>query len=168
MGLVLLSGGADSALCLAMHSGYDSLHISYGQTAHAQEKQSAERVAHQLRSRLTVLIVPSVPLQGVEYLGRNLLLVSLGVQQALLYGHKDVIVGCARSDNERFPDCRQDFLQHLNQATLSAYGIGVSAPLIHLSRSQILAELTKHNIKDTWSCYQAGPQPCGECLSCLQ
>ena len=133
--VVLLSGGLDSATCLAIarHEGFrcHCLSVDYGQR-HAAELAAAARVAaalgaHEHRvvhldlaqfggSALTDATIP-VPTAGlvpgipVTYVpARNTIMLSLALGWAELLGARDIFIGVNAVDCSGYPDCRPAFI----------------------------------------------------------
>ena len=78
-------------------------------------------------------------------------------------------LGCNWSDHERFPDCRPAFWKPLGEAARGAYGVGLWLPLLHMTKTQVVAEARRLGVPVdlTWSCYAPRDgEPCGECLAC--
>ncbi len=132
--VVLLSGGLDSATCLAIARarGYQcyGLSLDYGQR-HRVELDAARRVADALGARehkvVTVdlraiggsaltdarMAVPEQPTQGIPstYVpARNTLLLALGVGWAEVLGVPDLFIGVNAVDYSGYPDCRAVFI----------------------------------------------------------
>ena len=133
--VVLLSGGLDSATCLAMarSRGFDChcLSFDYGQRHHA-ELQAAARVAEALGaaghrvldlglaqfggSALTDTSI-AVPTGGVQpgipvtYVpARNTIMLSLALAWAEVLGSLDIFVGVNAVDYSGYPDCRPEYI----------------------------------------------------------
>jgi 7-cyano-7-deazaguanine synthase len=133
--IVLLSGGLDSATCLAMarSQGFDCycLSFDYGQR-HNAELQAAARVADALGaaghrvldlglaqfggSALTDTSIP-VPTNGVQpgipvtYVpARNTIMLSLALAWAEVLGSLDIFVGVNAVDYSGYPDCRPEYI----------------------------------------------------------
>lgn len=80
-------------------------------------------------------------------------------------------------DYSGYPDCRPEYFEKVAEAL--CYGskiwtqyqvpLQVETPIIHLSKADIVKMATelKAPIEHTWSCYRAGPAPCGNCDSCV-
>ncbi|MDJ0889766.1 MAG: 7-cyano-7-deazaguanine synthase QueC [Gammaproteobacteria bacterium] len=132
--VVLLSGGLDSATCLAVARarGYDcyALSLDYGQR-HRAELKAAARVAESLGVRehrvvradlraiggsaLTdpQIAVPEQPTTGIPptYVpARNTLLLALGVGWAEVLEAPDLFIGVNAVDYSGYPDCRAVFI----------------------------------------------------------
>ena len=133
--VVLLSGGLDSATCLAIarSQGFDCycLSFDYGQR-HSAELRAAERVAQALGaaehrilsldlaqfggSALTDTRI-AVPTEGVQpgipvtYVpARNTIMLSLALAWAEVLGSRDIFVGVNAVDYSGYPDCRPDYI----------------------------------------------------------
>ncbi len=133
--IVLLSGGLDSATCLAEAGrlGFASycLSFDYGQR-HRAELQAAERVAKALGAaehRIlkfdlaqfggsaltdTSLAVPETGVQPgipITYVpARNTIMLSLAMAWAEVLGSRDIFVGVNAVDYSGYPDCRPEFI----------------------------------------------------------
>lgn len=146
--VVLLSGGLDSATCLAIakSEGYDCycLSLDYHQR-HIAELQAAKNIAEQLGaamhktaqldlslfggSALTddAIAVPEVASEGipVTYVpARNTIMLSLSLAWAEVLGAQDIFIGVNALDYSGYPDCRGEYVSAFqtmaNLATKSA------------------------------------------------
>ncbi|NMF90896.1 7-cyano-7-deazaguanine synthase QueC [Aromatoleum petrolei] len=133
--VILLSGGLDSATCLAIarDMGFETyaLSVAYGQR-HAAELAAAGRVAASLGARehrvasvelgqfggsaLTDDKIP-VPVEGstdgipVTYVpARNTVMLSIALAWAEVLGANDIFVGVNAVDYSGYPDCRPEFI----------------------------------------------------------
>jgi 7-cyano-7-deazaguanine synthase len=168
--VILLSGGMDSAVVLAMAraQGYacHALSILYGQR-HAVELLAARRVVASLGavehkiltldlraiggSALTAdIAVPEQPSAGipVTYVpARNTVFLSLALGYAEVVGAADLFLGVNAVDYSGYPDCRPEFVEAFerlaNVATRSGVegaGIRIHAPLMTMSKADIVRE----------------------------
>jgi len=108
---------------------------------------------------------------------RNTVFLALALAYAEHIGASDIFIGANAVDYSGYPDCRPEFIQSFEQtanlgtkAGVSGQKITIHAPLIHLTKVQII-QLGRQLGVDyslTWSCYN--PQPnrraCGVCDSC--
>ncbi|WP_047534884.1 7-cyano-7-deazaguanine synthase QueC [Methylotenera sp. N17] len=199
--VVLLSGGLDSATCLAIakSQGFECycLSLDYHQR-HIAELNAANRVAQALGacshktaqldlslfggSALTdnSIDVPQTPTEGipVTYVpARNTIMLSLALAWAEVLQSQDIFIGVNALDYSGYPDCRGEYVHAFqamaNLATKSAvegHRITIHAPLIDLTKSQIIALGTSLGVDYgiTVSCYQADAlgRACGQCDSC--
>jgi len=134
--LVLLSGGLDSATCLAIarDAGFETyaLSVEYGQR-HAAELAAAKRVAAALGavahrvadvdlgqfggSALTdpALAVPTGGTDGgipITYVpARNTIMLSIAMAWAEVLGARHIYVGVNAVDYSGYPDCRPAFIE---------------------------------------------------------
>ena len=132
--VVLLSGGLDSATCLAIAraEGYacHALSFAYGQR-HEVELRAAEQVARDLDvvehrvmridlaafggSALTdrTLAVPEAPASGIPITyvpARNTVFLSFALAWSEVLGAHDVFIGVNAVDYSGYPDCRPEFI----------------------------------------------------------
>lgn len=198
--VVLVSGGMDSAvtLALAREQGFTcyALSVAYGQR-HVSELAAAERVARELGaaeykivqvdlrsiggSALTADI--AVPEQGgagipVTYVpARNTIMLAIALGWAEVLGANAIFCGVNAVDYSGYPDCRPDFIavfeRLANLATkagVEGAGIGVHAPLMRMSKADIVREGGRLGVDFamTVSCYQADANghACGHCDAC--
>ena len=168
--VLLASGGLDSTVYgrYLQRDGYEvtGLFVMYGQPAMTMEYLAAER--HFPATHVTS--IPPITPVGDVYPGRNLALISAGVMFALRHGAEAIAIAPNRSDAEHFPDCGIPFLSCLEDAVDAAYGVSLFWETATWSRKRVVAEAADLGVSpsDCWSCYTAGPEPCGECLSCRQ
>lgn len=133
--VILLSGGLDSATCLAVAraEGFDChcLSVDYGQRQIA-ELAAAARVAAALGARQhrvvhldmgqfggsaltdpsiavpTTGVAPGIPVTYVP--ARNTVMLSLALAWAEVLGSQDIFVGVNAVDYSGYPDCRPEFI----------------------------------------------------------
>ncbi len=199
--VVLVSGGLDSATCLAIAAaaGYrcHALSIDYGQR-HRAELAAAARVAaragavqHRVLSidlaafggsALTdpAIAVPETPGEGipVTYVpARNTVFLALALAWAETLAARDIFIGVNAVDYSGYPDCRPAFVAAFERlanlatrAGVEGEGLRIHAPLIDMSKAQIIATGTRLGVDytATVSCYQAGDdgRACGRCDAC--
>jgi len=109
---------------------------------------------------------------------RNTILLGLALGLAEVLGAFDLFIGANAVDYSGYPDCRPEFLSQFeklaNVATRAAVeGLGqfrVHAPLLYLSKGQIIAEGARRGVDFalTLSCYDPDEHghACGRCDSC--
>ena len=176
--VVLLSGGIDSAVCLWRAAKPIALFVDYGQPARVQELAAAQALCWARDCELAVMDAPlALGKMGAVagepgprvVGGRNAILLALGVNLAVERGASVVWIGAQPGDQDNYPDCRASFLTGLDRIYRAAYGVGVDAPLIMISRANLAAEARRLPQGLTWSCYSAvDGRPCGTCNSCRQ
>lgn len=167
--VLMLSGGMDSALCLAMYPDDVALCVSfdYGQP-HKIELEYAAEIAKHYGTEQMVITLPTLPkVDDVVFAGRNAVLLTHAAAIAQARVFDAVMIGCNADDAARFPDCRSWFLTELAAALSHTYGVGIRAPLLKYSKSNVIAECIRRKVPATWTCYApSAGKPCGECYSC--
>lgn len=192
--VVLLSGGIDSAVALALALANDNhaamaLSFDYGQT-HSREIDSARLIAehydiaHRVIDLRNALPSPSALTGGTDDIpethataidatyvpGRNLTMLAVGIGVAAGLRAGAVVIGANADDRAGYPDCRPDFITSAdNTARQSTDGaVGVWAPLIRMTKADIvgLGVALEVPLDMTWSCYRGGAEPCGRCGAC--
>jgi len=194
--IILLSGGLDSSVALAMSLTKDpesrvleALTIDYGQR-HRLEIIAAEWIANHYGIPWKLVTVDPQIFRGSALTGdaevpeghaespddtyvpaRNTVLIALAAARAESIGARMIVIGANADDAAGYPDCRAEYLQAyrnvLQQGTINK--VWLSAPLLHHSKDQII-ELG-HDLdvpmNMTYSCYRGEPEPCGTCGACI-
>ncbi len=80
-------------------------------------------------------------------------------------------------DYSGYPDCRPEYFEKVGHTLeygsklWTQYGVGIKieTPIIRLTKAEIAEMGMRLNapLELTWSCYDGGTLPCGECDSCL-
>ncbi len=177
-----------------------ALTVSYGQR-HAREVEAARAVAgalgirHHVELRVdlatfggsalttTAQIPKNRPLDGRDipstYVpARNTVFLSLALAWAESLGADDIFIGVNALDYSGYPDCRPEFIDAFERlarlATKAGVGgstLRVHAPLIHLTKAQIIQRGLALGVDYglTHSCYDPdrSGRPCGRCDSCI-
>lgn len=188
-----------TTLAMARAQGFDCfcLSLDYGQR-HRSELQAAARVAQALGASaqrtvkldLTLfggsaltdasLEVPSAPAVGIPITyvpARNTIMLSLALAWAEVLQSRDIFIGANAVDYSGYPDCRPEYIAAFQnmanlatKAALEGKPTTIHAPLIHLSKAEIIRQGMALGIDYalTVSCYQADAQgrACGTCDSC--
>jgi len=103
---------------------------------------------------------------------RNGVLVSIGAAYAEARACDTVVCGFNAEEGASFPDNTPEFVARANAAlalsTLSA--VRLYAPTIAMAKAEIVAVGRRVGapLEHVWSCYEAGPEQCGRCPSCLR
>jgi 7-cyano-7-deazaguanine synthase len=188
-----------TVLAIARAEGFAcyALTFDYGQR-HRIELEAAARVAQSLGtadhrvvkldlswmggSALTdrSIAVPKAPSEGipVTYVpARNTVFLSIALGWAEVQGAQDIYIGANAVDYSGYPDCRPEYLAAFERLANLATRAGVEgrtlhvrAPLMHMSKSDIIREGTRLGVDYglTLSCYDPDEQgrACGRCDSC--
>lgn len=166
--MILLSGGIDSALCLARYGARQAIGFDYGQP-HVIELNYAEKIAEHFGVPFIRSKIPFIPrIDDVIFAGRNAVMLTIAASFAQAHKIDTIIIGCNLNDALRFPDCRPSFIKAMDSALEESYGVRVLAPLLETTKQQIVIDARKYGIPETWTCYTPTDtgQQCGQCYSC--
>jgi 7-cyano-7-deazaguanine synthase len=188
--VTLVSGGLDSTLvaALAAEAGQTQypLFIDYGQKAHHRELAACRNAMERLglpepmvaalggfgvliRSGLTDPTLDVV--QEAFTPGRNALFLLLGASYALTRGACAVAIGLLDERHRLFPDQSRVFLESAQVFLYRALGqeIAVVAPLMRMTKANVVQLASERGLLGyTYSCHEAGPEPCGRCIACRE
>ncbi len=196
--LVVCSSGLDSttvaAYACAKHGAKNVtlLHFDYGCKATKREKERIILITKWLKCNLKLHELPSFGGSslletddtitsgdiGQEYAhewvpARNLLMLSTAVAFAEANKFGRIYIGTNAQEAGAYPDNEKQFIIDfnflLNNAVQQGIKIEVSAPVGHLTKSEIIKFGKQYNTPYhlTWSCYRDGENHCGKCAPCL-
>jgi len=188
-----------NVLAIARDQGCEcyALSFDYGQR-HRIELEAAQRVSGSLgaathkRVQLDIgwmggsaltdarLNVPHQPSEGIPITyvpARNTIFLSIALGWAEVLNARDIFIGVNAVDYAGYPDCRPEFIQAFQnlanlgtRAGLEGHGFRVHAPLINLTKAEIIATGVRLGVDYalTLSCYEpdAAGRACGTCDSC--
>jgi 7-cyano-7-deazaguanine synthase len=166
---VLLSGGVDSALVLALLAadGRDAsaVWIDYGQPAAAAEREASKAIASRYGAAWTELVVVGlVPPSAGEFPGRNDMLVALAAAAA---PGRSLAIGVHAGTG--YADCSPSWIEEWRGLHAVQYHgtVRLLAPLADLTKVQVYALAHQLSVPTylTHSC-EASAVPCGYCSSC--
>lgn len=185
--VALLSGGIDSTVLLAHLIQKDyvvaGLSFDYNQT-HCKELFAASQVAdhYNINHRVMRLELSGSALTGLGEIpdghaeapdatyvpGRNIAMLAIAIGEAERIGAGCVAFGANHDDFNGYPDCRPDFVGHMNMAGLASAGVSVTAPFTKMTKRQVVeyGHQLCAPLELTWSCYRGGNEPCGTCGAC--
>ena len=177
--MVMLSGGQDSATCLAWaldkYELVETIGFSYGQR-HIVELDCRQTVLSEIDNEPGKLPNTFVP-------GRNLLFLTYAAALCYKRGIQTIVGGMCETDYSGYPDCRNETIGSM-QKSLSLgmeTSFKIVTPLMHLSKSDTwkLAEKLGGNsfvdliIENTATCYQGDRENrhdwgygCNNCPAC--
>ncbi len=197
--LVLLSGGVDSVTALHWacreHEPLAALSFRYGSNHEERELACAEYQARVLGIPHRVIDLSSIALHLSSALlsgaaaipsgdyeeenmratvvpFRNGIFLSIAAGVAESCGAQGVVIAAHAGDHALYPDCREPFMQAMEQAMeQGSYAkIQLLRPFIGMSKVQIVklgAELGV-DFSQTYSCYCGGEKHCGRCSTCRE
>ena len=188
-----------TVLAIARDQGCEcyALSFDYGQR-HRIELEAAQRVSGSLgaaahkRVQLDIgwmggsaltdtrLNVPHQPSEGIPITyvpARNSIFLAIALGWAEVLNARDIFIGVNAVDFAGYPDCRPEFIQAFQnlanlgtRAGLEGHGFRVHAPLINLTKAEIIATGVRLGVDYalTLSCYEpdAAGRACGTCDSC--
>jgi 7-cyano-7-deazaguanine synthase len=109
---------------------------------------------------------------------RNTIFLAFALAWCEVLGARDIFIGVNALDYSGYPDCRPEFIAAFERmaslatrAGLEGNGIVIHAPLIHLSKADIIRRGQSLGVDFglTHSCYDPAPNglACGACDACL-
>lgn len=120
---------------------------------------------HYAESNMKQTVVPN----------RNMIMLSLAVGYAVSIGADGVYCGAHAGDHDIYPDCRFEFFQALNRATMIAnyQPVELHVPFIEYGKTEILQRgaelgLSSLDYAFTWTCYNGREAACGRCGACVE
>jgi 7-cyano-7-deazaguanine synthase len=188
--LILLSGGLDSAVALALcDQPMEAMTFYYGQR-HEKEVDAAKQIANHYNVPWGIAAIDPVVFGGSALTGhteipdghaespdatyvpaRNTVFLAMAAARAETIGARSIVIGANADDAAGYPDCRADYIEAyrdvLQQGTLGH--IWIQAPLLWRSKADIIKLANELNVPVdlTWSCYRGSETPCGTCGACI-
>lgn len=194
--LVLLSGGQDSATCLAIAKAQETgpilaVTFHYNQRHHV-EIESAKQLAIRAQVPHRIIDLSFMPQLGPNALtdptypithadgalpttfvpARNLIFLSIAASIAYHENATIIYTGVCETDFSGYPDCRSDFIaaaQHSIQLATTR-PIIIKTPLMHLTKADTIKLMDQMGYLNwyahTHTCYNGSVPPCGQCPAC--
>lgn len=190
--LVLLSGGVDSLVALAMQIKMgvapQAIGFDYGQR-HKRELRAANDIANHYGVPFDIIsidprLMRGSPLTGDGEIphappvdksqfatvvpGRNLVFLSCAASLAMQRRILRIIFGAHEGDAAIYADCRPLFVRKTGETLLTFSAVTIDAPFLGLTKRQVVEIGARLNapFELSWSCYEGGDTPCGECGAC--
>lgn len=124
------------------------------------------------KDRSDAQMTADIPITYVP--ARNTIFLSYALAWAEVLHCGDVYIGVNALDYSGYPDCRPSFIESFQQTArlgTKLTDFNIHAPLLHLSKAQIIQRGTALGVdySMTHSCYDPAPSgsSCGHCDSCL-
>lgn len=124
------------------------------------------------KDRSDAQMTADIPITYVP--ARNTIFLSYALAWAEVLHCSDVYIGVNALDYSGYPDCRPSFIESFQQTArlgTKLTDFNIHAPLLHLSKAQIIQHGTALGVdySMTHSCYDPAPSgsSCGHCDSCL-
>ena len=106
---------------------------------------------------------------------RNIIFLSFALSCAEAMKAEAIFIGAHAQDYSGYPDCRPEFYRAFRKVDACCTKSGVEkkrvkiiTPLINKGKAEIIRLGNRLGVPfgATWSCYEGGKRPCGECDSC--
>lgn len=194
--IILYSGGLDSTVLL--HKYRDSiksaLSFEYGSNHNAKELSMAEYnckklvIEHIVFSLNFMKNFKSSLLEGADKIPtgnynkenmkstvvpfRNGIMLSIAGGLAESKGIEYILIANHAGDHEIYPDCRETFIQSMNNALV--YGTYNNTSILsdfnNMTKSDIvkIGQALNVDFSKTWSCYKGDEKHCGGCGTCIE
>jgi 7-cyano-7-deazaguanine synthase len=116
----------------------------------------------------------SIPVTYVP--ARNTIFLSVALAIAEARNADRVYIGVNALDYSGYPDCRPEFIQAFQalanvaqKRAVEGRPVQIEAPLIHMGKAEVIGCAVDLGapLELSWSCYEGGSNPCGECDSCV-
>lgn len=195
--IIILSGGLDSTTMLYEYKDDIALALSFDYGSNHNARELAFARLHCQRLGIPHIIIPlefihqyfrSSLLEGADAIPegnynddnmrstvvpfRNGIMLAIAAGMAETRGLTRIMMANHAGDHAIYPDCRQSFVDAMNQAIKAGTyeGITLFTPYTHLTK----ADIARHgkalgiDYSETWSCYKGGEKHCGKCGTCTE
>ena len=195
--IIVLSGGLDSTTMLYEYRDRIALALSFDYGSNHNARELAFARLHCERLGIPHIIIPldfihqyfrSSLLEGADAIPegnydddnmrstvvpfRNGIMLAIAAGMAETRGLSRIMMANHAGDHAIYPDCRQSFVDAMNQAIMAGTyeGITLFTPYTHLTK----ADIARHgkalgiDYSETWSCYKGGEKHCGKCGTCTE
>lgn len=195
--IIILSGGLDSTTMLYEYKDDIALALSFDYGSNHNARELAFARLHCECLGIPHIIIPldfihqyfrSSLLEGADAIPegnynddnmrstvvpfRNGIMLAIAAGMAETRGLTRIMMANHAGDHAIYPDCRQSFVDAMNQAiTAGTYeGITLFTPYTNLTK----ADIARHgkalgiDYSETWSCYKGGEKHCGKCGTCTE
>lgn len=195
--IIVLSGGLDSTTMLYEYRDSIALALSFDYGSNHNARELAFARLHCERLGIPHIIIPldfihqyfrSSLLEGADAIPegnynddnmrstvvpfRNGIMLAIAAGMAETRGLTRIMMANHAGDHAIYPDCRQSFVDAMNQAIQAGTyeGITLFTPYTNLTK----ADIARHgkalgiDYSETWSCYKGGEKHCGKCGTCTE
>ena len=195
--IIIVSGGMDSVTLLCEYKDRIAVGVSfdYGSNHKAREIPFAREHCEMLGIEHIVIDLAFMPqyfksslLDGAGAIPeghyaddnmkstvvpfRNGIMLSIAAGIAESRGLKYVMMANHGGDHTIYPDCSQEFVNAMSEATKAGTfpGIEILAPYTGITKADIARRGKALGIdySKTWSCYKGGEHHCGKCGTCME
>lgn len=195
--IIVLSGGLDSTTMLYEYRDRIALALCFDYGSNHNARELAFARLHCERLGIPHIIIPldfihqyfrSSLLEGADAIPegnynddnmrstvvpfRNGIMLAIAAGMAETRGLTRIMMANHAGDHAIYPDCRQSFVDAMNQAIQAGTyeGITLFTPYTNLTK----ADIARHgkalgiDYSETWSCYKGGEKHCGKCGTCTE
>lgn len=195
--IIILSGGMDSTTMLYEYKDEIALALSFNYGSNHNEKELYFARLHCDRLDIPHIIIPlefihdyfhSSLLEGADAIPegnyddenmrstvvpfRNGIMLAIAAGMAESRGLKRLMMANHSGDHAIYPDCRQTFVDAMNQAIKAGTyeGIELFTPYTGITKADIArrGKALEIDYAETWSCYKGGERHCGKCGTCTE
>ena len=172
--VVVLSGGLDSTVCMAVARHFAVEHLVVRLDASQWGGSALTDAAIDVPDAAGAPQGDQIPVTYVP--ARNLIFLSIATGIAEARNADEIYIGINALDYSGYPDCRPEFVAAFaataalaTKRGIEGRPIAVRTPLVDLSKAAIvrLGVEVDAPLALTWSCYRGGPRPCGTCDACV-
>ncbi len=180
-GVLLLSGGVESATLLHEHRGQDlrAVFIDYGQRAARAEHGAAqwqcdaagvELVSLDMRAVGEVFRADQSQKWHVPLPHRNLVVLSVGLSYATQVNARRLYLALNAEDTGAYPSAGGDFVSTFQAMARTLGEVALLTPYVTLSKAQVIVHGRQLGVDydHTYSCLLGHARQCGRCPQCLK
>jgi 7-cyano-7-deazaguanine synthase len=178
--LVLLSGGQDTATCLAWakkeFQEVYAITFDYSQP-HFHELECAQQLAMVASiKKHEIILLPNlfeITNNPVIIPNRNMIFLTISAAYAMSYNISHLVAGMGQVDYSNYSDCRDSSVRAVQVALQLNCDIPIfiHTPLMWKSKAETIQMLQELDCMEwlefTHTCYQNKRPPCGECDACI-
>lgn len=195
--LIILSGGMDSVTLLYDKAKEIALAVTFDYGSNHNKREAECAAYHCKKLGIEHIIIPldfihkyfkSSLLEGADAVPeghyaaenmkstvvpfRNGIMLSIACGLAESRGLKHVCIANHFGDHSIYPDCRENFIAHMNAAMERGtyQHITIDAPYTNITKTEVAKIGKKLGIdySKTYSCYKGGEKHCGKCGTCVE
>lgn len=144
---------------------YSNCSLLAGSTEEIKHKSYAEQIAEDGEGKVSTY---------VPFRNGLMLSVAASLAQSVYPDEQVMLMYGAHADDaagQAYADCSPEFAAAIGSAIrIGTYGeVQLEAPFVECSKAQLVAEGLKLGspYELTWSCYEGGEKPCGQCGTCI-
>lgn len=144
---------------------YSNCSLLAGSTEEIKHKSYAEQIAEDGEGKVSTY---------VPFRNGLMLSVAASLAQSVYPDEQVMLMYGAHADDaagQAYADCSPEFAEAIGSAIrIGTYGeVRLEAPFVNCTKAELVAEGLKLGTpyELTWSCYEGGAEPCGQCGTCI-